>query len=623
MSFFEELKRRNVFRVGLAYVVASWLLLQITDVLVSLMGLPEFVGKVVVALVIIGFIPVMAFSWVYEVTPEGIKRESEVDRNESITRETAARLNRTTIVLLVAAIAVVALDRLIPEKGAEPVTPEVSAETTGAEAEPASGSISVTEPDPAKPGDSTPSVAVLPFVNMSADPENEYFSDGISEELLNLLVRIEGLRVPSRTSSFAFKGQNMDIREIADQLEVGHVLEGSVRKAGNRVRITAQLIDVTSDTHLWSDTFDRELEDIFAIQDEIAGQIVEALKLALAPTVSDHKPTENMEAYNLYLQGLYQFRRRGESLEDAERHLRKAVDLDPQFAQAWAVLALTYTVQPNYLEIPTDQVEPLALEAAEQAEALDPMLVEPMLVRGNFAGKRGRLLESIQAFENSARLDPKNSLAQLWLGIGLLEGGYLQLAREHLDLSRNLDPAAGIIADWQARAYYMTGDPETARRHAHQGLALDRRASVVTLLNDYLDRRFYDEMRALVDDYGNDTYWEVWRKIANAREKLESLQSVMAWIESVDADGAYGRNAVELVAHMHLGDVETALSMLPRVATYDATHFTSLWWPNVKHVRQHSAFKVFAREHGLLELWQARGWPDLCRPAGVGDFECD
>jgi TolB-like protein len=265
MSFFEELKRRNVFRVGVAYVVASWLLLQITDVLVSLMGLPEFAGKLVVMLVAIGFIPVMIFSWAYEVTPEGIKRESEVERSESVTRETATRLNRITIGLLIAVAALVLVDRFMPgQPGDEPEsTANVSAETPrDATGDP---STAVVE-EIAAAAVTTPSVAVLPFVNMSADEENEYFSDGISEELLNLLVRIEGLRVPSRTSSFAFKGQNMDIRDIAKQLEVGHVLEGSVRKAGNRVRITAQLIDVTTDTHMWSDTYDRELEDIFRSQ---------------------------------------------------------------------------------------------------------------------------------------------------------------------------------------------------------------------------------------------------------------------------------------------------------------------------------------------------------------------
>jgi TolB-like protein len=253
-----ELKRRNVFKMAIAYVVASWLILQITDVLTSVLTLPDTAGKFVFLLVVIGFIPTLVFSWAYEVTPEGIKKESEVDRDESMTRETAARLNRITIGLLVAVTGLVVADRFLLE-GATEATQNVSAETSGEISDTPPAPVSV----PAEITDTTPSVAVLPFVNMSSDEENEYFSDGISEELLNLLVRIEGLRVPSRTSSFAFKGQNMDIRDIARQLEVNHILEGSVRKSGNTVRVTAQLIDVSTDTHMWSDTYDRELEDIY------------------------------------------------------------------------------------------------------------------------------------------------------------------------------------------------------------------------------------------------------------------------------------------------------------------------------------------------------------------------
>jgi TolB-like protein len=609
--------------VGVAYVVASWLLLQITDVLVSLMGLPEFAGKLVVMLVAIGFIPVMIFSWAYEVTPEGIKRESEVERSESVTRETATRLNRITIGLLITVAALVLVDRFMPgQPGDEPEsTANVSAETPrDATGDP---STAVVE-EIAAAAVTTPSVAVLPFVNMSADEENEYFSDGISEELLNLLVRIEGLRVPSRTSSFAFKGQNMDIRDIAKQLEVGHVLEGSVRKAGNRVRITAQLIDVTTDTHMWSDTYDRELEDIFAIQGEIALQIVEALKLTLAPSISDHKPTGNMEAYNSYLQGLYQFRRReGNTLIDAETYLRKSVELDPEFAESWAALALTYSVQPNYMDISTAQIEPLALDAAAQAERLKPELVEPALARGNLLGKHGKLVESVKMYEEAVNSSPKHPLARMWLSIDLLIGGFLEESLEHLVIALEQDPAAGIIHDWIARAYYLTGNPQAGFEHGSRSLGFGRGSAAVALLNYHLDRQEYEQIRALIETLPVYPFFEAWRKLADAKENPELVDEVLDWSHQLAGSAEDKLGIAAMVLNAQLGDIEYMLELLTEAKNHDATWYVMLWYPNTARVREHPAFKQFAREHGLLELWQARGWPDLCRPLGDEDFECD
>ena len=304
-SFFQELKRRNVVRIGLAYLITAWLLAQVADLGLEAFAAPDWVMKTVLLLMAIGFPLALIFAWAFEKTPEGIKLEKNVDRSQSITSITGKKLDRGIIVALAIAV-VFLLYKVNVQDEPEPASEKHITSNT----QPVSSG---------KPGEtsSEPSVAVLPFVNMSNDPANEYFSDGISEELLNVLVKVSTLKVASRTSSFSFKGKDISIPEIAEQLKVDHVLEGSVRKAGNRVRITAQLIEVNTDRHIWSETYDRELEDIFAIQDEISGHIVEALQAALgagktATMVENDKPTENLDAYQAYLQGRYFWQRRGE-----------------------------------------------------------------------------------------------------------------------------------------------------------------------------------------------------------------------------------------------------------------------------------------------------------------------
>ena len=311
MSFFTELKRRNVFRVALLYLVASWLIIQVADTGISLLGLPEWTGRLVFLLLLIGLPLVVVFSWAYEITPEGLKREKEVERDVSITHETARKLNTAVIVLLLLAVGGMIADRLIPEQAQD--APSVADASEGT-------------------GPTEQSIAVLPFVNMSADPENEYFSDGLSEELLNLLAKIPELQVAARTSAFSFKDSDAGISEIADTLNVAHVLEGSVRKSGDRIRITAQLIKGSDGYHLWSRTWDRTLIDVFAIQDEIAAAVVDALKVTLLGELP-HASVTDTRAYELYLQSkVFADMRTAESYERAALLLTEALDIDPDLS---------------------------------------------------------------------------------------------------------------------------------------------------------------------------------------------------------------------------------------------------------------------------------------------------
>src|SRR4026209_653619 len=314
-SFFTELKRRNVIRAAVLYGGAAWALAQGIAQLGPSLGMPEWGTRWFLVAACIGFPFWLAFAWFYEWTPEGFKREHEVEDHESITHHTGRKLDFAIIGVLSLAVVLLLTDRFVLRHGLnQPATvPEHS-------------------------------IAVLPFVNMSSDPGNEYFSDGLSEELLNLLAKLPELRVIGRTSSFQFKGKNEDLRVIGEKLNVAHVLEGSVRKSGNKVRITAQLIKAADGYHLWSETYDRTLDDIFVVQDDIAGEVVKALKLTLLdPTpVPRSKPVDS-EAYNLALQGRFFFEQRGRNnLERAVEYFRRSLERDPGYAPAWAGLTQAY-----------------------------------------------------------------------------------------------------------------------------------------------------------------------------------------------------------------------------------------------------------------------------------------
>jgi TolB-like protein len=315
MGLVSELRRRNVLRMAALYAVAAWLIVQVAGVLIDLGNLPDRIGPIILALLAIGFPIALIVSWFYEITPEGISLEKDVAPGESITHVTGRRLDFIVISLLCAAVILFAYDKWW------------------------------IGPPPEK------SIAVLPFVNMSGNAEQEYFSDGISEELLNLLAQIPELTVISRSSAFSFKGKDVDLRTVAEQLNVAHVLEGSVRKVGNRVRITAQLIEARSDSHLWSESYDRTLDDIFAIQDEISAGIVEALKEHLGLQVGATPrviAAANTEAHDAYLRGRYLVvQRTPASIKGAVREFEKAVELDPDFALAHAELALCQS--PDFL----------------------------------------------------------------------------------------------------------------------------------------------------------------------------------------------------------------------------------------------------------------------------------
>jgi TolB-like protein/cytochrome c-type biogenesis protein CcmH/NrfG len=388
MSLITELKRRNVFRVGVAYAIVAWLLIEVASVLLPTFDAPEWVMKAFSTLVILGFPLTLVIAWAFELTPEGIKRETAVDPGESITHHTDRKLDFAIIGLLVIAVVFFAF------RGGDPIPPTGS---TG----------------------QVKTIAVLPFANMSGDPEQEFFSDGISEELLNVLAKVKGLRVTSRTSAFAFKGKDISIPEIAEKLGVDNVLEGSVRMAGDRVRITTQLIEVETDSHLWSESYDRDLSDIFAVQDEIAKEVGEALKVALLG--ADSKPIwtsseTSIDVYSDYLLARQKLANPNyETLPAAERLLKSVIERAPEYAPAYAVLAETYFRMADWGMIPNSEASLRMLPLAEKALSLDDRLAEAWLQLSRVRRGNGDLDGAHAALEKARELDPQNPFVLLAL----------------------------------------------------------------------------------------------------------------------------------------------------------------------------------------------------------------
>ncbi|CAN5770569.1 hypothetical protein BH20VER1_BH20VER1_22740 [soil metagenome] len=439
-NFFAELKRRNVYKVAVAYAVVAWLLIQLASILFPTFEAPAWVMKVFIAVVALGFPLALVLAWAFELTPEGVKRTEDVRPVESLTPRTGRKTTALIVVLALAALGLLlfqlARNRPIDSR---PTSPSTATKATQ-------------QPD-------QKSIAVLPFTDLSAGRDQEYFGDGLAEELLNVLVQIDGLSVASRTSSFAFKGKNLSVPAIAQALGVAHIVEGSVRRVDNRLRVTAQLIDVATDRHLWSQTFDRQATDVFAIQDEIARSIAEALKVRLMKAAESKPGTGNVAAYDLYLLGLYHWNQRTEEgLRKALEIFREAAERDPSFARAFAGLSMTYSMLPGYAAFDQALADREALAAAEKAVALDPKSAEALTALAQAYALEGKYREALEVFDRALTLNPRFATARHWKGINLTIMGRLAEGEAELRAARALDPASlpvqgflGVNLSWQKR----------------------------------------------------------------------------------------------------------------------------------------------------------------------------
>jgi adenylate cyclase len=465
-SFLEKLKRRNVGRVAILYIVVCYVILEPFEMFFHLLDLPVWTGRTVVFIMVLGFPAALLFAWIYEITPEGIRPSVEVDPRRSIARHTGRKLDRAIIAVLGFALAYFVVDKFWISKRVTQDKPVVSASRIAAAS------------TPAVPAISEKSIAVLPFLDMSEKKDQEYFSDGLSEELIDMLANIPDLRVPARTSSFYFKGKQTTIGDIAKILGVAYVLEGSVRRSGQTLRITAQLIKADAGFHVWSETFDRQLTDVFKVQDEIAAQVVKALKLSLlADARPDSKRTLNLAANDLYMQALfYGHQLSATGTVRSVDLLSQALELDPNFALAWAELSRTKAFQAVNSLLPAAEVDAVKKEArlaAEKALALDPLLPEARVAMGRiYIEDQGDTANAAAEYRRALELNPRSSDALLQLGSTAGQEGRLDERVRLQEQALALDPLNVNILDVLGNAYLAVGKPAAAELLFRQELEL-------------------------------------------------------------------------------------------------------------------------------------------------------
>jgi TolB-like protein len=475
MGFFAELRRRNVIRVALAYVVASWLLVQVVELAADAFGAPDWVLKLLITLLAIGIVPTLVFAWVYELTPEGIRRESDISPAESITAHTAKKLDLAVIGLLVVAMGLFGVVHL-GGVGRVAETGTVAVEEPGRQAPPEVATAPGAAPDL--------SIAVLPFVNMSADPENEYFADGLSEELLNVLAQIRELKVAGRTSSFHFKGRNEDLRQIGETLGVANILEGSVRRQGDRVRITAQLVQASDGFHLWSDTYDRKMDDIFAIQDEISEAVASALRVTLlgeSVTRASKSQVIAPEVYSRFIAAKARIATRdsGKVLEAIEM-LKRITGEAPDYAPAYAWLGIAAVLAMyNDQTLTAEETRQLGEPAVERALAIDPDDDYALAAQGLLLRAEGRLdydpatlAAATRALRRAVEINPENVDALYWLAIDLIEDESFEEAGRLLDQALAIDPLARVARGRRINAYQLQGEFGKAAEVATKSIAI-------------------------------------------------------------------------------------------------------------------------------------------------------
>jgi TolB-like protein/Tfp pilus assembly protein PilF len=588
MSLIAELKRRKVIKVGAAYVVVAWIAVQVASIALPAFEAPSWVLRVFILLVALGLPLALVLSWLFEVTPEGMKVEPAPFGNK--------RLFAIAAGLVVLALAWYFIGQ-----------PAMRPGTVATAATPA--------PAPAAPKAPQRSIAVMPFVDMSQGKDQEYFSDGITEEILNALTRIEGLKVAGRTSSFHFKGRNENLQAIGAALGVAHVLEGSVRKQGDRIRITAQLIKVDDGFHVWSQNYDRKLDDIFAVQDEISGAIATALQSRLAPT-QGATASIDPETYDLYLRARQQLAKRsGDSIAEATRLFSQVIERAPEFDAAWSGRAKSLALTFNYAGGNANDYSAPARKSAERALALDPGNAEALMILGfldalydwrwddavremdaaialapndaevaNFAGDTFRFagdLEKAEYWERRAvELDPLFMVNHSDLAWTLLMRGKAQEALVASERSVRLDPDYSSARDVRTRIFLALGDPVRAAAEIDAYERLDRRNSII------------EELRARRAIATGDT--------AGARRHLADLQRRAAAGETQDY--------VIAILQALLGDTDDAAESLERafaahdpILPADTEFILPEDWPDHPGIRA-----VFARPELAAMLAERR-----------------
>jgi TolB-like protein/Flp pilus assembly protein TadD len=556
MNFFSELNRRNVYKVAVAYAVVSWLLLQAASIFLPALEAPPWVMKKFIIVIIFGFPVALIFSWAFEITPEGIKLESEIEPNKSITRRTGRKIVAMTIALAVVAagLFVYQLVRSKSDTSSFPTTATIA----------------------------NKSIAVLPFDNLSRDPDNAYFCEGVQDEILTRLAKVGDLKVISRTSTQHFKSTPDNLPQIAKQLGVAHILEGSVQKANDQVRVNVQLINALTDAQLWAETYDRKLTDIFAVESDIAKTVAETLRARLTGTEQSAiavRPTENSEAHELYLKGRYFFgKRTADDFKRAIDYFNQAIAKDPNYAPAYAGLADSYVLLPQHSNESSVELFPKARAAADKALAIDNNLAEAHVALGLVLSDADFNLKAAKReFERALELNPNYAVAHYFLGIVVLAPlGDFKQAIVELKRAVELDPFSGIMNTNLGTCYFFARqypeaiaqlrkaaelDPNFLLTHVFLGQALELSGDSAGAIREYEQAYEVEKTHGVDVQHIGLAYLAHGYALQGEREKALQL---LAQLEDLKRRNGRVLAFGLAIIHLRLGQKQPAIDWLER-----------------------------------------------------------
>jgi TolB-like protein/Tfp pilus assembly protein PilF len=556
-NFFAELKRRNVYKVAVAYIVGGWALSQGIAQVFPVFDVPNWVIRLIVLLIIVGFPVAVVLAWAFEITPEGIKRTEDVD----LSGQRVPKKHAWLYVVIIGALVSVSLFFL------GRYTAGNAGRTAGTEL-------------PAK------SIAVLPFENLSDDKSTAYFSDGITEEILNALAQIPGLKVAARRSAFQFKGNDLDLRKIGEVLGVAHILEGSLQKAGDQVRINVQLVDVQNGLQTWSEKYDRKLDNVFAVEDEIAKAIATQLRVQLTggagqPLVVDS--TNNPQAHELYLRGLTLLAARGPALREASNLFQQAVKMDAGYAQAWGALAITELLLPTYALDSFDAAIPRGESAAQRALSLDPNTASAHIAVGIANTMRGRWPEADQALRRALALAPGDAEAVNQYAQFLATVGQLEPALREIERAQQLDPLSPIIGVIHAGVLTGLRRDDAAEAQFKSVLAAHPEFAAAQYWADgyYIERKMYPEAEArlhssaTLNGRNGDAKALLVRGMADPAQRAAAVNSLETSPDNLDIRQDSISYAFYLVS---LGEHNRALDQLEIYAAKPTSAFSPWLW---------------------------------------------
>jgi len=605
-NFFAELKRRNVYKVAVAYIVGGWALSEGISQVFPVFDVPNGIIRLIVILIIAGLPVALVLAWMFEITPEGIKRTATAD---AMPASAKPKKYVWLYVVVIGALLSIGLFFLGRYSAVSKATPRPSAAATV----------------PQK------SIAVLPFTDLSPNHDQESFSDGMAEEILNALAHIKDLKVVGRASSFFYKGKNVSLKQIGSELGVANILEGSVRKQGEQVRITAALSRAADGLQVWSKNYNGTLANIFDLQESFARDIATELNLVLADPSQARlveKSTDNAQAYTLFVEAQTLVSRRvGDSLPRAIALLKEATRLDPKFSRAWAKLAVALAVEPQYSNADWQTNWAAADQAAHQAIELDPKSAEAYAALGYIDFSRRRYREMVEPAERAVSIDPNDVTANFWLANQLAATGRTAEAEAVNDRALNADPGNALIVYYKATLRWRQSDNDATLNLANRSEALGSPLAGLVLCefasrkgdHDRAAEEFSRGFSAFRTGFSKEDLGAIYRGVyGNEAARKASL--------AVIARNPHDQFAGTLL--LLLGEPEQSFASFERdgVGVSDA-YLNFLWLPEhyARKARQHPAFQSFSKRIGLVDYWKQNRWPDLCQPApkrGPDAFTC-